>query len=142
MHIFRGAGVADKGISSGNELPADLGVGGHSCLATVQGGRAGAAIAVVLFHCTGIVGLQKYGGHAAFDVVTKSGDLGVDFFFVLSGFIILHAHFRDIGVGNKIGRYVWRRVTRIYPVYRAYLTALFVLIALGVGSGGGLQRGM
>jgi peptidoglycan/LPS O-acetylase OafA/YrhL len=45
------------------------------------------------------------------------GHAGVDFFFVLSGFIISFVHNDDIGKPGRLGRYAWRRLTRIYPIY-------------------------
>ncbi len=100
---------------------------------TVQAGRGVAAIAVLLFHTSVVMGLSKYGEQTPFGGWTKSGDLGVDFFFVLSGFIIFSAHKHDIGHSKMLAKYAYRRATRIYPVYWFYLTALFVLIGIGVG---------
>ncbi len=64
------------------------------------------------------------------------GHAGVDFFFVLSGFIIMHAHTADIGKPERLYRYLWRRATRIYPIYwivtliqasRAFFSADFAI---------------
>jgi peptidoglycan/LPS O-acetylase OafA/YrhL len=46
------------------------------------------------------------------------GAAGVQFFFVLSGYIIYHVHFNDIGAGSeKIFGYIRKRAVRVYPVY-------------------------
>jgi peptidoglycan/LPS O-acetylase OafA/YrhL len=54
------------------------------------------------------------------------GRLGVDFFFALSGFIILHAHAGDIGCPGRLGGYFMRRAVRIYPIYWIILSASLV----------------
>jgi peptidoglycan/LPS O-acetylase OafA/YrhL len=45
------------------------------------------------------------------------GFLGVDFFFVLSGFIILNAHFDDAKTANSAKSFVNKRLSRIFPPY-------------------------
>lgn len=45
------------------------------------------------------------------------GLLGVDVFFVLSGFIIMYAHFDDARTSTILKRYALKRLTRIYPAY-------------------------
>ncbi len=45
------------------------------------------------------------------------GDAGVQFFFVLSGFIIYHVHRHDIGRPERTRRYLLKRIIRIYPIY-------------------------
>lgn len=46
------------------------------------------------------------------------GSLGVDLFFVLSGFIILYTHHSDIGGGIKsLKIFMLKRFIRIYPIY-------------------------
>lgn len=42
---------------------------------------------------------------------------GVDFFFVLSGFIMYYAHHTHFGNWAHLGRYLYRRFIRIYPLY-------------------------
>jgi len=87
-------------------------------LSGLQAGRAIAALLVVLFHCSqSIFVLPKYWGEKPFGNIFDFGDSGVMFFFVLSGFIILHAHYNDLGRSNRILYYAWKRMRRIYPVY-------------------------
>jgi len=45
------------------------------------------------------------------------GRAGVDFFFVLSGFVIFWVHAGEIGQPPRLTRYVLRRTARIYPTY-------------------------
>jgi peptidoglycan/LPS O-acetylase OafA/YrhL len=91
----------------------------------LQAGRAVAATSVAAFHLSGMMGEPRYGGERVFDEYVSRGNLGVDFFFVLSGFIILFAHEKDIGRRERWRDYVKRRLVRLYPVYWLY-TAVFV----------------
>ncbi|KHL24831.1 hypothetical protein PK98_13165 [Croceibacterium mercuriale] len=91
--------------------------------------RALAALAVVAYHVGIIMAEPKYGAMGQFERPTGLGWLGVNFFFVLSGFIICFAHARDIGQPRKLGPYLWRRFARVYPAYWVFLT-LFVVAAL------------
>lgn len=59
------------------------------------------------------------------------GRSGVEFFFVLSGFIIMLAHRDDIGNPERLLSYLKKRVVRIYPVYWFVFLLTFV-VALNV----------
>jgi len=76
--------------------------------------RGCAAMLVVLFHASArikkLYGVERHAFLDFFDF----GDAGVQFFFVLSGFIIYHIHRNDIG---RVGDYLIKRVIRIYPIY-------------------------
>ncbi|WP_026576796.1 acyltransferase family protein [Bacillus sp. UNC438CL73TsuS30] len=52
---------------------------------------------------------------------------GVDFFFIVSGFMIYYLYHKHAGVPGKTTEFIWKRVIRIYPIY--WLVTLF-LIAL------------
>ena len=95
--------------------------------------RGLASVAVVLYHAHIILLLPEYGHINAFEAIASRGWMGVNFFFVLSGFIILHAHKADIGRPATLPRYAWRRVVRIYPMYWI-AASLYILGALaGIG---------
>ena len=59
------------------------------------------------------------------------GHLGVDLFFVLSGFIIVHVHGDDIGRPERARDYAWRRFARVWPLL-AILTTFKLLAGLVV----------
>ncbi len=66
-------------------------------------------------------GVAPFGGHAGNLFVC------VDFFFVLSGFLIPWVHWNDFGRPARVGRYFKRRFARIYPVYWVVLTITILL---------------
>jgi exopolysaccharide production protein ExoZ len=105
---------------------------------SLQACRAAAALLVVLLHTSGgICALPKYFASRPFGHFFEFGGAGVDFFFVLSGFIITHVHARDVGHPKQLGAYLWKRLTRIYPTYWAALLPLlpvfFLVPAFGTG---------
>jgi peptidoglycan/LPS O-acetylase OafA/YrhL len=97
-------------------------------LNSLQVGRGLAALSVVAFHLSTALGDPRYGGTRVFSLYTRRGNLGVDFFFVLSGFIILHAHKADLGRPARLGRYLYRRFVRLYPIYWLYTLVLTTLV--------------
>ncbi len=64
--------------------------------------------------------------------VTAAGWSGVDLFFVLSGFLItgilLNERERDAPLIEKFGRFYWRRVLRIFPLYYTACAVLFFVV--------------
>ncbi len=46
-----------------------------------------------------------------------AGVMGVDVFFVLSGFIMYYIHHGDVGQPGRAAEFGWRRFSRIYPFY-------------------------
>ena len=97
-------------------------------LVGIQFARAIAAIMVVLYHAGRM--LPQYVGNIEFARYFNVGYAGVDFFFVLSGFVIFYVHAVDIDRPSRLEHYVLRRVTRIFPIYWiAFAIALSMLIA-------------
>ncbi len=98
-------------------------------LSGIEASRGIAASFVVLYHVARH--LDKGPGAPALRQILEFGHAGVDFFFVISGFIILFVHHRDIGTPAALGHYVWRRFTRLFPVYWAALALSMVLAEAG-----------
>lgn len=53
---------------------------------------------------------------------------------MLSGFIIVHAHAKDIGRPEALGNYVGRRFAKVWPTCWIITAAFVVLLSLGIGS--------
>lgn len=81
-----------------------------------------AAIWVVAFHYTPSLGLGM-------PALVAKGYLGVELFFVLSGFILSHVYMEAFGQRRFVySEFLWARLARIYPVHLATLAGLGVLI--------------
>jgi peptidoglycan/LPS O-acetylase OafA/YrhL len=117
---------------------ADAPIADHSTTArkvdSIQALRAFAACYVVLYHVHIILRRPEYGANNSFAALTLWGWLGVNLFFVISGFTIFYAHSRDIGKPARLGRYTWRRLSRIYPMYWLCLALFMTAAAMGVGA--------
>lgn len=104
-------------------------------LASLQLLRGIAALAVVAYHVHVIGSQQGFAfGTVGGQVLAEAGRFGVNLFFVLSGFVICHAHAGDVGRPARLGRYLWRRVTRIYPVYWLFSLGFVAAAMAGLGS--------
>ena len=94
---------------------------------SLQYGRALAALAVLAHHsCLATTALVERPPHLV-EAVLNRGFLGVDFFFVLSGFIILHAHMNDPRSSQAAALYIKKRLRRIYIPYLPVSVCLILL---------------
>jgi peptidoglycan/LPS O-acetylase OafA/YrhL len=91
---------------------------------SLDGYRFIAASLVVLLHFHGEFGLHL---GAATPVVT-SLEVMVDFFFVLSGFVIAVSYGKAMADMSDYGRFLQRRVARLFPLHLAVLS-VFVALA-------------
>jgi peptidoglycan/LPS O-acetylase OafA/YrhL len=108
---------------------------------SLQACRAAAALLVVLLHTSrGIFALPKYFDCKPLGEVFYFGTAGVDFFFVLSGFLIAHVHGGDVGRPGRLRAYLWKRLTRVYPAYWAALLPLIPVFFLAPHLGMGPER--
>src|SRR6266849_2921607 len=91
--------------------------------------RGIAALTVLMFH------LARNSGDSSLPAFFLRGYLGVDLFFVLSGFVLTHVYVQGF-LGDtswrSAGAFLWARVARIYPVH-FFVTAL--LVACGGAQG-------
>jgi len=86
--------------------------------------RGVAAFIVVLAHANLMLNKELFSG---FLII---GWNGVDFFFVLSGFIIYFVNMKYSGLRNTFKEYIVKRLTRIYPAYWFYAVAVLILDCL------------
>ncbi len=103
-------------------------------LRSLQMLRAVAVLLVVLFHTGAIFGHR--GGPSALGEMFSQGSHGVDLFFVLSGFVITYVHRRDWSCPSRLGNYLFRRISRIYP--SAVILGLLALAMYALGPALGL----
>ncbi len=89
---------------------------------SLDGLRGVCALLVSLFH----LNFLWHGYAAAF---TRNSYLFVDFFFVLSGFVITHAYGRRIGSARTFAAFVVQRFGRLWPL-QVFTLAVLLAIAL------------
>jgi peptidoglycan/LPS O-acetylase OafA/YrhL len=97
---------------------------------SLTGLRGIAALYVVMFHFF-------IGQHFTnpFTTLLAHGYLAVDVFFVLSGFVmtLTYSHLFDRGHSlSSYGRFLGKRIARVYPLYLFGTLCAFVLILLGI----------
>ncbi|HVX00459.1 MAG TPA: acyltransferase [Candidatus Babeliaceae bacterium] len=83
---------------------------------SLDGLRGIAVISVILYHCF------------PFLVVTKIGWIGVDLFFVLSGFLITGILYDTKSTPKYYVNFILRRVLRIFPLYYFVLLLIFFVL--------------
>lgn len=102
----------------------------------LQIGRAFAALAVCAFHLSVVLSDPRFDYPSPFARFTSQGYLGVDFFFALSGFIILFAHRQDIGQPRQLIPFALKRFIRIYPFYWFFSA----VVLIGAAASRGINR--
>lgn len=81
----------------------------------LAGLRDVAALAIVQWHAQDFLGGQ----------ILPSGYLAVDFFFLLSGWVLAHAYESRLASGLSGARFMSLRLVRLYPVYLQSVSAVF-----------------
>lgn len=97
-------------------------------LAGVEAARGVAALLVVLVHASSMFAEAKYFGQMPIGGLFKFGHAGVDFFFVLSGFIIYFIHAGELGDRQYVAAYWAKRFIRLMPVYWVVLAIYGVIL--------------
>ena len=102
-------------------------------IAVLDGVRGIAILLVIVFHGSDAFLAGRHAGLFA-RIAHEGGHLGVDIFFVLSGYLITSILFSEYKRDGRIdlGRFYWRRARRIFPAYYAYLAVVGILAVRGV----------
>ncbi|MDZ8225465.1 acyltransferase [Nostoc sp. ChiVER01] len=102
--------------------------------------RGIAALMVILHHGNGIVSRELHQNNLYLLQKFHFGWIGVDFFFVLSGFIIFYIHQSDIGKPDKFTPFVFKRFIRVYPLYWSILGIKILASLFNTGKDSIYQR--
>jgi len=95
-----------------------------------------AAMWVVAFHYW-----PELTGEAGVPAVVAKGYLGVELFFVLSGFILSHVYLQSVGEGKfRYGPFLWARLARVYPLHLATLIGVGAMVAAATVAGFALKH--
>lgn len=110
-------------------------------LRSIQALRGLAVLGVVAYHALSVE--QKYsGGDRVLPEFFSFGQTGVDLFFVISGFVMVTVTQGRFGGLPETLRFLWSRVTRIYPTYWLYFfitLAIFLVKPAWVNASQGYQ---
>ena len=79
---------------------------------SLEAARAVAAFTVVVFHANGLRGMWGMSHYEWLEVFIH----GVDFFFIISGFIIFQVHRDDIGRPAALRAFAVKRFIRLFPI--------------------------
>jgi peptidoglycan/LPS O-acetylase OafA/YrhL len=82
-----------------------------------QAFRGMAALVVLIFHILLDVAWPDYHNFLNAMPAEGLGRVAVQFFFVLSGFVICHAHWGDLSRPPLLKRFLLKRFIRLYPTY-------------------------
>ena len=122
------ATVAEPPSLGISQRPAEP-VKGRDKLLGVETLRGVAAVLVVLYHAERYYfGNPAYWPEKILGGLFGFGHAGVEFFFVLSGFIIFAVHARDLGRPDRLWAFAAKRIVRIYPIYWLCLAATLLLL--------------
>ncbi len=98
---------------------------GH--ISALDGLRAFAILAVIFHHYGGYYLLPIHPHSLLLHDVVESLGMGVDLFFVLSGFLITGILLDALGKPYFFKRFYWRRGLRIWPLYYLFLVGMLLV---------------
>lgn len=96
-------------------------------LETIQVLRALAAVLVLVEHVFKEAD-AKFGAH--FDILNFPYPVGIDLFFVISGFIMFYTNQDAFGRKQSFGKFLLRRIVRVVPLYYIFTTALVLVLLI------------
>lgn len=91
-----------------------------SRLTALDGWRGICALLVALYHFRTTSHIEHWG-------LVRNSYLFVDFFFVLSGFVVTYAYIDRLRTIEDAGQMVWRRLGRLWPLHVSVLLAFVAL---------------
>ena len=107
-------------------------------IGALTGLRGVAALWVLLLHALPLLDPAREPLlRSVFELLSVAGYLGVDIFFVLSGFVIAH-NYSHAGLHRSVsgyGKFLWKRLARVYPVHLATLFVVGAVVALLASAG-------
>lgn len=136
------AGSPPRHTTPGNPIPANAALDSpgtkrsRPAIGTLTALRFIAALWVVLFHLQAMQHTFLAPIYGLFRPVVANGDLGVDVFFVLSGFIITYTYLDRLGPRFRwraTRDFVWARFARMWPAFALMVGVLGLWFAYGVG---------
>jgi exopolysaccharide production protein ExoZ len=101
--------------------------------------RGIAAMLVVFHHIGNIIAQPKFFGDSRWQAIFGRMHLGVDLFFVLSGFVITYTHFSRLGQASTVREYLFKRTYRIFPLY-LFVTFFYVSLLFTLGDASDKRR--
>ncbi|HEX7966311.1 MAG TPA: acyltransferase [Gammaproteobacteria bacterium] len=96
---------------------------GTEFFASLEGMRGIAAIGVVLYHVF-------WGWHLRYNSLIHHGALFVDFFFIISGFVICHIYATRLRDSGDLGKFLLLRTMRLYPLHLFTLVVIAVILVM------------
>ncbi len=149
-HGRRGAGCRvpppDRGASTPSPVAATVQHGARvsapASIPQLTGLRTVGAVWVVMLHALSLT-IALWPEWSNVSRLALGGNLGVDLFFLLSGFIITHNYLADLGKGSvRRALHFWGlRLARLYPVFLLVLVAWAIFLIMQSPQEGGLFDG-
>lgn len=102
----------------------------HERFEALDSWRGLCALAVIIYHFGYYINIEFLQ-----TAITYNAYLFVDFFFVLSGFVVCHAYRDRLGNRRQLGGFLLRRIGRLWPLHLVVLFALMLAI-MAVNLGG------